>query len=255
MRVHFFQHVPFEGLGSISGWLESRAARVTSTRFFEDSRLPVMSDIDWLIVLGGPMSANDEETCPWLGGEKKFIAEAVARNKIVLGICLGAQLIARALGARVYANGQPEIGWFPIERTGPDELALAGRLFPARAEGNARARAEGNAQARTDVFHWHGETFDLPPDALGFARSEACENQAFVIGDRVVGFQFHLETTPTSARAMIASCRGDLVPGRFIQTEEEILDSVECFDRINTLMESVLESLSEFPSPQKNRGT
>jgi GMP synthase-like glutamine amidotransferase len=263
MRVHCFQHVPFEGLGSISGWLESRSARVTSTRFFEDSRLPVMSDIDWLIVLGGPMSANDEETCPWLGGEKKFIAEAVARNKIVLGICLGAQLIARALGARVYANGQPEIGWFPIERTGPDELALAGRLFPAhaegnaqaRAEGNAHARAEGNAQARADVFHWHGETFDLPPGALGFARSEACENQAFVIGDRVVGFQFHLETTPTSARAMIASCRGDLVPGRFVQTEDEILASLECFDRINTLMESVLESLSEVPSAQKNRGT
>ena len=152
MRVHYFQHVPFEGLGSIAGWLESRSARVTSTRFFEDSRLPGVTDIDWLVVLGGPMSANDEETRPWLSVEKRFIAEAVAGEKVVLGICLGAQLIASALGARVYPNPQPEIGWFPIERTRPGGLAL-----PARA----------------DVFHWHGETFDLPPGALGFARERS----------------------------------------------------------------------------------
>jgi len=240
MRVHCFQHVPFEGLGSITGWLESRAARVTSTRFFAESRLPGMADIDWLIVLGGPMSANDEESCPWLGREKRFIAEAVAGGKIVLGICLGAQLIASALGARVYPNPQPEIGWFPIERTGPAEIALPGRVFAPP--------ADGNAQARADVFHWHGETFDLPPGALGFARSEACENQAFVIGDRVVGFQFHLETTPMAARAMIAACGSELVPGRFVQTEEQILAAMENFDRINALMAGVLESLSEVPS-------
>jgi GMP synthase-like glutamine amidotransferase len=234
MRVHYFQHVPFEGLGSIAGWLESRSARVTSTRFFEDSRLPGVTDIDWLVVLGGPMSANDEETRPWLSVEKRFIAEAVAGEKVVLGICLGAQLIASALGARVYPNAQPEIGWFPIERTRPGGLAL-----PARA----------------DVFHWHGETFDLPPGALGFAGSEACRNQAFAIGERVVGFQFHLETTPMAARAMIAACGSDLVPGRFIQTEEEILASTERFDRINALMAGVLESLSEVPSVRKNRGT
>jgi len=229
MRVHYFQHVPFEGLGSIAAWLESRSARVTTTQFFESPRLPVMADVDWLIVMGGPMSVNDQESCPWLGAEKAFIAEAVAHEKIVLGICLGAQLIASALGARVRRNPEPEIGWFPIERTG----GQGARALPARA----------------DVFHWHGETFDLPAGALGIARSRACENQAFVIGDRVVGFQFHLETTPSSARAMIAACGSELVPGRFIQNEMEILASAERFDRINTIMTGVLDSLSEVPFP------
>ncbi|HYW83563.1 MAG TPA: type 1 glutamine amidotransferase [Spirochaetia bacterium] len=228
MRVHYFQHVPFEGLGSMKGWLEGRSAQVTSTRFFEDSRLPPVADIDWLIILGGPMSVNDEKTCPWLSREKAFIEEAAAREKVVLGICLGAQLIARAMGARVYANHQPEIGWFPIERTGePGVPALPARL---------------------DVFHWHGETFDLPSGARGIARSDGCESQAFVMGDRVVGFQFHLETTPTAARAMTAACGDELVPGRFIQTEEQILSFAERFDRINAVMAGVLDALSEVPS-------
>jgi GMP synthase-like glutamine amidotransferase len=235
MRVHYFQHVPFEGLGSVAGWLEARSARVTSTRFFEDSRLPRMADVDWLIILGGPMSVNDEKACPWLREEKAFIAEAAARDKVMLGICLGAQLIASAMGARVYAAPQPEIGWFPIERTGAPGI----RALPPHAE----------------VFHWHGETFDLPSGARGIARSGACENQAFVMGERVVGFQFHLETTPTAARAMIAACGEELVPGRFIQTAERILASAERFDRINAVMIDVLDSLSEVPSPGKNRDT
>ena len=235
MRIHYFQHVPFEGLGSMSGWLEARSARVTATRFFEEARLPRMEDIDWLIILGGPMSVNDEKTFPWLAEEKAFIARAAAREKIVLGICLGAQLIASALGARVRANPHTEIGWFPIERTGVPGV----RALPPRAE----------------VFHWHGETYDLPPGARGIARSAACPNQAFAMGDRVVGFQFHLETTPAAARAMIAACGEELVPGRFIQTEEQILASAERFDRINEIMKGVLDSLSEVPSPGRSRDT
>jgi GMP synthase-like glutamine amidotransferase len=248
MRVHCFQHVPFEGPGSITRWLESRSARITSTRFFEDARLPEMEEIDWLIILGGPMSVNDVAAFPWLHQEKSFIAEAVARKKVVLGICLGAQLIASALGASVYSMPQPEIGWFPIEQTGRGGPILADRLFPAGTGGNAQARAGGNAQARADVFHWHGETFDMPVGGLGFARSEACKNQAFVIGDRVVGFQFHLETTPTAARVMINAGRSELAPGPFVQSEEEILSSPERFDRINALMAGVLEALSQVPS-------
>ncbi len=228
MRVHYFQHVPFEGLGSMAGWMEARSARVTSTRFFEDPSLPGMTDFDWLIVMGGPMSVNDEETFPWLGAEKAFIAEAIAANKVVVGICLGAQLIAGALGARVYPKSQAEIGWFPIERTRGHGV----RALPAQA----------------DVFHWHGETFDIPAGAHGFARSEACDNQAFAIGDRVLGFQFHLETTVKTARAMISACGEELVPGRFIQTAEEILASTQRFDRINAIMMGVLDSLSEVPS-------
>ena len=119
MHAHFFQHVPFEGLGSIGPWLEARRAVVTATRFFEDAVLPEAEGLDLLIVMGGPMSVNDEELHPWLIAEKRFIAQAIRRGKAVLGVCLGAQLIAAALGR----PGLPERG---------KGDRLVPRLFPAR---------------------------------------------------------------------------------------------------------------------------
>ena len=140
--------------------------------------------IFWLIVMGGPMSVNDERQYPWPTAEKKFIADAIANGKIVLGVCLGAQLIANALGARVYPNHHREIGWFPVEGVTPEKTSVLGTLFPSQ----------------MNTFHWHGETFDLPEHAIHLARSEGCEHQAFCIGDRVLGLQFHLEATPVMIR-------------------------------------------------------
>jgi GMP synthase-like glutamine amidotransferase len=233
MRVHYLQHVPFEGLGSMTAWLESRRFPLTATRFYADGRLPSLDEIDWLIVLGGPMSANDEVRFPWLRGEKAFIAKALELGKTVVGICLGAQLIASALGARVYANPEPEIGWFPVEKVVKDDAAGLAGVLPARA----------------DVFHWHGETFDLPGGARLIARSEACENQAFSISRKAIGLQFHLETTREAAAGMIRECGGDLAPGRFVQTAGEILSSAETFQRINALMDRLLESLERGAAP------
>src|SRR3990172_6278221 len=176
MRAHFFQHVPFEGLGSIAPWLEARGASVTGTRFFEEWTLPMANDVDLLIVMGGPMSVNDESIHPWLKDEKRFIKEAIARGKPVFGVCLGAQLIANAMGARVYANAEKEIGWFPIHRV---DKPRAGDAFQFPKD--------------SLVFHWHGETFDLPPGAVPLARSEGGENQAFQLGHKVIGLQVHLE--------------------------------------------------------------
>ena len=116
MKVHYFQHVPFEGLGSIEQWLISKAAQISVTKFYENTNLPEIHEIDWLIIMGGPMSVNNEHTYPWLQAEKKFIAESIANGKIVLGVCLGAQLIASALGAKVYQNQNRDIGWFPVEQ-------------------------------------------------------------------------------------------------------------------------------------------
>ena len=226
-RVHWLQHVPFEGLGSIAPWLEAHQAQVTLTRLFEDARLPPVEDLDWLIVMGGPMSVNDEAIHPWLGPEKRFIAQAISRGTTVLGICLGAQLIAGVLGARVSRSPQPEIGWFPIEK-----------IAPKRPQGPT-----GWLPQRCTVFHWHGETFDLPAGALPLARSEGCENQGFTMGTRVIGLQFHLETTPESARAMIEAGRAELVPGRTIQAEKEILASEKRFRGINGIMSALLDSL------------
>jgi GMP synthase-like glutamine amidotransferase len=223
MKIQVLQHVPFEGIGSIQNWMDHRKAQVATTRLFSEAPLPALEDFDWLIVMGGPMSVNDENTHSWLRPEKRLIAAAVEKGKPVLGICLGAQLIASALGARVYPNGSKEIGWFPVRRSvGAD--GSAGRLFSASAE----------------VFHWHGDTFDLPKGAVRFLESDACANQAFAIGERVIGLQFHLETTPESARALIANSRAEIVPSQTIQTEDEMLREPARFAAINRLMDSVL---------------
>ncbi len=227
MRAHFFQHVPFEGLGSIGSWLESRGASVTDTRFFEEFALPPVNDVDLLIVMGGPMSVNDESVYPWLSDEKRFIKEAILRGKSVLGVCLGAQLIANAMGARVYPNAEKEIGWLPIHRVH-----------------NPRAGDAFQFPKDSVVFHWHGETFDLPPGAIRLARSEACENQAFQLGRNAIGLQFHLETTPQSARDLVGECRHELVPAKFVQSEETILSApAERYTAINALMSAVLSFL------------
>ena len=226
MHVHVLQHVPFEGLGSIEAWLSHRGARVTYTRFFESAKLPVLTDIDFIIVLGGPMSINDEEQFPWLREEKRFVTEAIASNKAVLGICLGAQLIASAMGARVYPASEKEIGWFPVFA----ELPLSNTfVFPEN----------------TEVFHWHGETFDLPTGAVHLLSSAACRNQAFQIGARVIGLQFHLETTPKSAEAIINNCANELLPQqRYIQTELTLRAvPVTNYAGINMLMTNILEYL------------
>ncbi len=230
MKVHVLQHVPFEGLGSIASWLKDHKAEVTSTRFYDNPALPPWSGLDLIIAMGGPMSVNDEATLPWLRSEKQFIRGAVEHGVPVLGVCLGAQLIASALGARVYRNTQKEIGWFQIEATACPADAYH---FPAKCT----------------VFHWHGETFDLPDDAVRLAKSAACENQAFQVGRHVIGLQFHLEATPESAASILYNCGDELVPGTYIQTESELgIVSGAVYAEINTLMDKVLSYLTRTQS-------
>jgi len=114
MRAHYLQHVPFEGLASIGRWLDAAGYEISATRLFDPEKLPSLDNIDLLVIMGGPMSVNDEKAFPWLAAEKQFVRDAIDSGKAVLGICLGAQLIASALGARVYPNAVKEIGWFPI---------------------------------------------------------------------------------------------------------------------------------------------
>jgi GMP synthase (glutamine-hydrolysing) len=232
MNIHYFQHVPFEGLGSIEPWLIAKSARVSATKFFEGSSLPEVQSIDWLIVMGGPMGVNDEQMYPWLHAEKKFIAEAIENGKNVLGICLGAQLIASAMGANVYPNRHREIGWFPVDSLVQQEHSGVINIFPKR----------------MDVFHWHGDTFDLPVHATHLARSEGCENQAFCIGERIVGLQFHLEATAETVTELLEHSHRDLVAGRYVQSAAEMFSDSSRFHRINAIMDSLLEHWSRLGS-------
>src|SRR5271170_6697939 len=117
MRIHYFQHVPFEGLGCIAQWAAEKEHTVTATRFYLDEPAPNPGEIDWLVVMGGPMNIYEEAEYPWLAREKRFIGEAIRGGKTVIGICLGAQLIADVMGGPVTRNLEKEIGWFPIELT------------------------------------------------------------------------------------------------------------------------------------------
>ena len=226
MRAQILQHVPFEGPGSIAQWLESRYDSVQTTHLYAGDHLPAAEELDLLIIMGGPMSVNDESDYPWLVQEKELVRTMVALNKPVLGICLGAQLIANVLGAKVFAGPQKEIGWFPITSS----TQRAGVFqFPDTAT----------------VFHWHGETFDLPEGATRLASSPVCDNQAFLVGRNVIGLQFHLETTPESVELMLLNCADELVDGEYIQTADQIKSAdTAVYQGANRLMAAILDYIT-----------
>ena len=211
MRFHCLFHVSFETPGLLADYIRERGHSLRTTALFLGEPLPSTAQFDALIIMGGPMSVHDEDAYPWLREEKELIAAAIREKKKVLGICLGAQLIALVSGARVYPNPQKEIGFWPLRWT---EAAGAGTMV---------ARTTVARPADSLVFHWHGETFDLPAGAVLLASSEACVNQAFALGDHVLGLQFHPEVTPEIIRAMIDHEGEELVDAPYIQPAAAML--------------------------------
>lgn len=233
MRIHYFQHVPFEGLASIERWARFKEHTLTVTKFYKNNRLPEIEEIDWLIVLGGPMNIYEEDKYPWLTAEKTFIRKAVESNKTVVGICLGAQLIADVLGAKVYPGKYKEIGWFPIRLT---QEARQSNIF-------------GFLPEQFNVFHWHGDTFDLPAGAVHLARSAGCENQAFVYNECILGLQFHLESTEQSIRQIVRNCENELIQAPYVQSAGEILAVKKGqLQWMNEAIFGVLDRLSNYRS-------
>lgn len=229
MRLHWLQHVPFEGLGSIADWAKERCCLVTSTKFYQVDSLPKLEGIDLLLLMGGPMGIYDENQFPWLKSEKSFIKEAIESGIKIVGICLGAQLLADCLGARVFQNDVKEIGWFPVNKTPTAESTIFGELLPSQ----------------FDAFHWHGETFDLPPRAVHLAESKACQNQSFLVDDRILGLQFHLEVTEKSVSSLIENCSHELIDAPGIQKAEEMLSLSAHFPSVNKLMGQCLNALCQ----------
>lgn len=221
MRIHWLQHADYEGLGCIAPAL-LQAGHTLSHTYLPTAALPAQEDFDALIVMGGPMNIYEHDEHPWLVAEKAFIAETIRAGKRVLGICLGAQLIADVLGAPVTRNAETEIGWFDVELNEDGRAASAFAGFPAR----------------FTAFHWHGDTFAIPPQATALMGSEACANQAYAVDSRVIGIQFHLEVTAADARVWFE--HGEPRPRAYVQPAAQILANLDAFAANNRLMLQLL---------------
>ncbi len=225
MHVHYLKHVPFEGLGSIENILVNRGFALSHTCMYQDQSLPSIHDLDALFVMGGPMGVHDEDKYPWLTLEKGFIESVIQREVPVIGICLGAQLIANILGASVKKNTYEEIGWFPVKRT----------------KGLQDERVQ-DLPLSFDVLHWHSDTFDIPSGASNFIVSDGCANQGFVYGDNVLGLQFHLEMLPSNVHAIYQECGQPEKSGTYIQSLEEMLAPTEKFQQAGKILEEFLQA-------------
>ena len=227
MKIHYFQHVPFEDPVFILEWARYKGFRISSTQFYQGESLPDFNQVDLVLIMGGTMSIHDEKAYPWLKEEKEFIKQAIEKDKPILGICLGAQLLADVLGAKVFKNKYKEIGWFPVKRARLNQNSPIEKIFPEEFM----------------AFHWHGETFDIPEHAYNIGSSAACSNQGFIYKDNVIGLQFHLESTEKSIKNLINNCGNELVEDTFIQTREIILSQCCFLERTNRIMSGVLEYL------------
>ncbi len=226
MKIHILQHVHYEGPGYITEWAEKHGHTLSFTKFFEAFTIPLPIDIDLLIVLGGPMGVDDTNQCSWLLDEKDYIRQMAKKGRKILGICLGAQLIASGLGAAVYPCKYKEIGWFPVKKDAGTKLDFLSGLAD-----------------EIPAFHWHGDTFNLPVGAKKLFSSEACANQGFVINECVFALQFHWELTKDSVRQMIEFSGDNLDDGPFVQAPETLLATKEDFSAINQHMEELLDYL------------
>ena len=205
MKIHSLEHTPFEGPGRIATWAAERGHTLSRTALHDGETPPALDAFDLLVIMGGPMSLHEHRNHPWLPMEKSFLADAIYTRKPILGICLGAQLLADVLGGKVFQNPVKEIGWFPVH------ILDRGAPFDAFPE-------------RLLVMHWHGDTFTIPEGARRVAESDACANQAFVHGDRIVGLQFHIELEKVGVEDLAAASLDEAGTAPYIQTRAQLLN-------------------------------
>jgi GMP synthase-like glutamine amidotransferase len=201
MKAHILQHTATSKAGSTLEWLKKQNIPYSITKFFEPHpSLPELPDFDMLIICGGEMNVDEENSYPWMRAEKDFIKNALVQNKKMVGLCLGGQLIAEALGAPVGRHKNWEVGWLPVQ------LKKISPLLPDLDQ--------------LTVFQFHGDSFGIPAGAQKFAQSEACENQGFTWGSHVVAMQFH----PESTKDWVIECSQEKLPsGPFVQTAEQMV--------------------------------
>jgi len=220
-------HVPFEGPGNILDWVGEKGHKLQYTRFYQGETLPDASAVDLLIIMGGPMDVFNFHVHSWMEDEIVWVKEFIKEGKPVLGICLGAQIIAAALGEEVYPGQHREIGWYNLQ------------FFPSLGD----YKICKDLPITRKVFHWHGDTFNIPEGATRIAASQAFPNQGFIYNNRVVALQFHLEVTPESVRELVDNCRDELVEGPYIQSEKEILSEQNYFETNQKVLFQFLDYL------------
>lgn len=237
-EVLIFQHDPFEDLGLFAEVLQRCRTDFHIIRFFHGET----PDQEWdrvraLIILGGPMSVGDEDLFPFLRWEKTIIRAAIEDNVPMLGICLGAQLIASALGQSVYRGPVKEFGWYPVSITPHGQVdSLLGYL-----------------PEKPIVFQWHGDGFDLPAGALRLASSVDYENQAFRVGKKIYGLQFHLEVTPRMIERWIDERSKDLAQVPYISSDKLIADTQNYFPTLKYYAQRVLTEFLRRVAGSKKR--
>lgn len=226
MKLHAIRHVPFEGLGYIRLWAESKGFDIAVSSPSEGDAFPSVDDFDCLVIMGGPMGANDEAYFPWIADEKRFIEATLEAGKKIIAVCLGAQIVADVLGGAVQLNETPEIGWYPIQ------LTEAGRKHPLFQD----------LPLNFDVFHWHFDVFDLPTGAECLASSDVTENQIYVYKNQVLATQCHLEITPHIVKSL-AQRFPEVVHGKnhYTQTEGKMLENLDYFDKAGRILFILLD--------------
>lgn len=232
MRVHVIRHASFEGPEEIADWARLRGHEITES-FAVTEEFPSPDVVDFLVVLGGPMDADDAEASPWLVAEKRYIADVIQAARPVLGVCLGSQILAEIVGGTIRRAAQREIGFFPLRRNAAAEGLP---VFAAIPDGLV-------------VGHWHGDTFDLPNGVSPAFSSEATPNQAFALyGGRVVGLQCHLEWTAYSVEVMIAECGVELSDsGRYVMSAGQFLAaSAEHLPGCHDALFGLLDEMARF---------
>jgi len=228
MNIQCFTHVPFEGPAVIADWAKAKGHELSLSRFHEGEDPPDPGNTDMLVIMGGPMSVFDYPTHPWLKEETAWVKDFISSGKPVIGICLGAQIIAAALGAEVYPGPYKEIGWYNL------------RFLPCLGD----YRICRDLPSVRKVFHWHGDTFNLPQGAVRIAESKAFANQGFMLNGKVIALQFHLEVKASSVKSLVKNCGDELVEGPYIQQADAILSEKGPYRENQRLMFEIMDYLA-----------
>jgi GMP synthase (glutamine-hydrolysing) len=207
MLVHFVEHESIVGAGTALDWARERSHPFESTRIYEGQPLPRLDAFDMLVVPGGTMSVYDKVDLPWLRDEKRFVAKTLEAGKPVVGLCLGAQMLAEVLGGRVFRAPHREFGWFEVRTHSEAALSPAFSVLPESIQ----------------AFHWHGDAFELPPGVSSLAYSDATPNQAFEYGGVAYALQFHLEVSEAGVRSLLDNAGYQLQAGPYVQAPEAML--------------------------------